>query len=34
MLKPLFDICGRDIKAYHEGALGFDDTTRAPGAAS
>jgi hypothetical protein len=30
MLRPLFDICGRDIKVYNGGAVSFDDKTKTP----
>jgi hypothetical protein len=30
MLRPLFDICGRDGKVYNEGDMSFDDKEKAP----
>jgi Protein of unknown function (DUF3788) len=30
MLRPLFDICGGDGKAYNGGAMGFDDKAKVP----
>lgn len=30
MLRPLFDICGRDGKVYNAGAMSFDDKDKAP----